>query len=200
MELILTPVPAEPRTYTYEDYLQLADDGKRLEIIQGTLHTLPSPSAQHQYVLREFVSKILEFVIKNLLGIIFYAPLDIVFASDTLVHPDIIFILKENRGIIKEHRIQGAPDLVIEIATSDSLDHDRLLKPKLYLAAGVKEYWVVSLSEEKIEIFRAAENGAAAVTVFLKTEILRSQLLAGLEIPLIDIFQVTEDYFELHQS
>ena len=42
------PSRVEGKHYTYEDILELPDDGKRYEIIDGQLYVSPSPTTKHQ--------------------------------------------------------------------------------------------------------------------------------------------------------
>jgi Uma2 family endonuclease len=46
---------------------------------------------------------------------------------------------------------------VIEVAES-SLPYDRTTKLRLYARAGVREYWVVSVAGEWIEVYRSPEG------------------------------------------
>ena len=57
--------------------------------------------------------------------------------------PDIIFVSKENAGIITDANIQGAPDLVVEIISPSSTGRDWVVKRDLYARHGVKEYWLI---------------------------------------------------------
>jgi Uma2 family endonuclease len=49
--------------------------------------------------------------------------------------------------------------LVIEVADS-SLESDRTVKLPLYAQAGIPEVWIVSLTENHIEVYTQPENGA----------------------------------------
>jgi Uma2 family endonuclease len=42
--------------------------------------------------------------------------------------------------------------MVIEILSPSTIRHDRVVKFKKYLAAGVKEYWVADGDEKRVEI------------------------------------------------
>ena len=42
------PSRVEGKHYTYKDLLELPDDGKRYEIIDGELYVAPSPTTKHQ--------------------------------------------------------------------------------------------------------------------------------------------------------
>src|SRR5205823_6510780 len=44
-------VPPGPIKLTYEDYVDLPDDGRRYEILDGELEVSPAPAPRHQAVL-----------------------------------------------------------------------------------------------------------------------------------------------------
>jgi Uma2 family endonuclease len=72
--------------------------------------------------------------------------------------PDILFISSANRHIIKPTCIDGPPDLVIEIISPDSQDHDRREKFQEYQAGGVPEYWIVDPLSKRLDAFRLKED------------------------------------------
>jgi len=43
-------IPPGPIKLTYEDYVDLPDDGKRYEILDGELEVSPAPAPRHQGV------------------------------------------------------------------------------------------------------------------------------------------------------
>jgi Uma2 family endonuclease len=57
--------------------------------------------------------------------------------------PDIIFILKENLSIVKEGRVRGTPDLIVEVLSSGTKNLDLGKKKLAYEKNRVKEYFVV---------------------------------------------------------
>ena len=129
--------------WSYEDYYHLEDD-KRYEVIEGELIEMaPSPLSNHQRMLQKLFKKIDSYVEQNNLGEIFIAPLDVIFAQDNVLQPDIIFISKENENIIQERGVFGSPDLVIEILSPSTIKMDQVIKYKLYEKFKVKEYWIV---------------------------------------------------------
>ena len=46
-------VPPGPIKLTYEDYVDLPDDGRRYEILDGELEVSPAPAPRHQAVLAQ---------------------------------------------------------------------------------------------------------------------------------------------------
>ena len=174
---------------TYEDYLTFPDnDGIRKEIIEGELFMSPAPSIKHQIVSRQLFVSFFNYVKKNNLGEVFYAPCDIVFSDINIVQPDLIFISKENYQILTDLNIQGAPDLLIEILSPSTKENDRIFKKHIYERFGVKEYWIVDPESETVEI-RELKNKKFQLAVKAdKNQLIKSQLLKGLQINLSEIF------------
>ena len=57
--------------------------------------------------------------------------------------PDLIFVRKERLPLLKPTYFDGAPDLVVEVASPESLGRDRGEKFVEYERAGVEEYWLI---------------------------------------------------------
>jgi len=72
----------------------------------------------------------------------FAAPMDVVLSDDSVVQPDLIYVAKPRREIVKG-RVNGAPDLVVEILSKNDARRDRVDKMNLYAEHGVAEYWIV---------------------------------------------------------
>src|SRR5204862_7210636 len=49
--------------------------------------------------------------------------------------------------------------LIVEVADS-SLVQDRLTKDAIYASAGIPEYWIVNLRDDRVEVFRSPEPAA----------------------------------------
>ncbi|MCH7752022.1 MAG: Uma2 family endonuclease [Planctomycetes bacterium] len=122
------------------DYWKLPE-GEPVELIQGRLVVSPSPTFLHQTVsllLSEFVLR----AARQSGGRAAASPIDVVSSDHTVVQPDLIYITKERRSIIKK-RVDGPPDLVIEILSQPDSRRDRVDKLNLYAQHRVAEYWIV---------------------------------------------------------
>jgi Uma2 family endonuclease len=120
---------------TYDPYV-------RYEIIEGIRYDMqPSPKVNHQVLVTEVYASIRHTCHSK--GIIIVAPMDVHFDEENVVQPDLIFISNENAGIIRNNQIHGTPDLLVEILSPSSGQHDKIRKRKLYEKFGVKEYWIV---------------------------------------------------------
>jgi Uma2 family endonuclease len=138
--------------WTYEDYLRLPDDGPRCEIIEGERHMTPAPWSRHQLVSQRLAFLLMSFLRETELGVLYYAPFDVILADDTVVQPDIVIVARERESKIRERGLFGAPDLAIEILSPSSESRDRVRKLEIYAKHGVREYWIVDPDRDRIEV------------------------------------------------
>lgn len=179
-----------PRKLTYEDYLLFPEDGQRHEILDGEHYVTPSPFFQHQFTAGRLHLRLGNFVEERDLGIVLFAPFDVLLSPHDVVQPDLLFVAKERAEIVVEKYVHGAPDLVIEILSTSTRSCDERLKLERYDRFEVREYWMFDTTRKSARIFRregarlvlAAELSAAA------DDVLTTPLLPGLEIPLNGIF------------
>jgi len=131
--------------YRAADFWKL-EEGAPFELLRGRLIMSPSPTTQHQLILGKLY-KIFEAAEIESDGLCYMAPMDVVFSDDTILQPDLLYIAKQRRHIAKD-RIEGAPDLVIEILSPATDRRDRTEKLDLYAKYGVAEYWLVDPSSQ----------------------------------------------------
>ncbi|MCP4578145.1 MAG: Uma2 family endonuclease, partial [Deltaproteobacteria bacterium] len=82
--------------WTYEDWLQLPDDGYRYEVIDGVLHMSPPPRTDHQRISFRLARRLGNFAEKHSLGEVFSAPTGVRLPNQPVpVQPDILFIRAE---------------------------------------------------------------------------------------------------------
>jgi len=140
--------PSTPGPRTASDYWELPE-GEPVELIQGRLIVSPSPNSFHQTLLM-CLSKIFWDIAGQSGGRAFVAPMDVVFSEDSIVQPDLVYISKERRNIVKQ-RVEGSPDLLIEILSESNVRRDRIDKLNLYAEYGVAEYWIVDPDERQFD-------------------------------------------------
>jgi hypothetical protein len=64
--------------------------------------------------------------------------------------PNVMYVSPSRLEIV-EDRIEGAPDLLVEVLSPGTSRRDRNEKLKLYAESGVWEYWIVDAVERQIE-------------------------------------------------
>jgi Uma2 family endonuclease len=68
--------------------------------------------------------------------------------------PDLAFVLRERRHLLRRGFVAGPPDLAIEIVSPDSVERDYVAKRHQYREAGVSEYWIIDEEHQRITLLR----------------------------------------------
>lgn len=181
----MSPATSRPRK-TVEDYLALPDD-VRAELIDGELYVTPSPETDHQRVVARLSRRLAEHVEEHDVGEIFMAPLDVHLPNGDVVQPDVFFVSKARSDICRRW-IHGAPDLVIEVVSTQHAERDRAVKRSLYARSGVAEYWIVDPRERSIEVLRLEGEGYAPGGWFREDEVLVSPTFPGFTLALTGLW------------
>lgn len=170
------------RQYTYADLQSFPEDNLRREIIDGELFVNPSPIVRHQRVAGNLYDLLKAFA-KITGGRVFFAPLDVFFSDKNVVEPDLLLIRVDHLYRIGEKRMDGPPDLVVEISSPSTRCLDQVRKRDLYERFGVAEFWFVDLEAERIEVYVLRDGGYGAPQVRLPGETVEPGGLPGLTIP-----------------
>ena len=173
--------------WTYDDYARLPDDGWRYEVIGGELHMSPAPNAEHQSIVAALVHLLREFVRQHDLGRVLVAPIDVMLPDlASPVQPNVLLILKANLGIIRQ-RVEGVPDLIIEVLSPGTARHDRYTKYHLYAEAGVREYWIIDPQAGAADIYTRRGSGFVPLGHYERGGEIRSELLPALRLPMNEL-------------
>ena len=184
--------PAAPRSglgrYRESDYFALPEE-PRCELVYGRLLVTPSPSVRHQEVLVR-LARTLGEVADRIGARLLVAPVDVVLSRHSVVQPDLLLVTAARSSILQE-RVEGAPDLVVEILSPATARRDLGEKLRLYAEAGVAEYWIVDPAARTFE-FLAANDGAFLVRLAGEGRY-RSAAIPGLEIDLESFWRAIPD-------
>jgi len=188
-ESLLFPVSALG-PYRRQDYERLPDE-PRYELLYGRLYLTPSPSFLHQVVASLLLQQ-LDPLAREAGGIVVSAPLDVELADHTVVQPDLLYLSSARLRETRE-RVEGAPDLVVEIVSPGSVRHDRGEKLRAYAEHGAREYWIVDPVGRQIE-FLTNRDGNFQVEVALDG-VYRSASLPGISLDLFELWEKLEQRF-----
>ena len=176
--------------WTYEDYLELPDDGTRCEIIEGERLMTPAPSFRHQNALLELVLLVTKYVRENDLG--------------TVVLGAVRRDPGERHGRPAGHprtscgdasRLQESGLFGRPISRSRSFPRARKIATATarcasYARHGVREYWIVDPIARRVEV-HALEGARFSLKAEVAAGEVRSAVvLPGFAAPLADIFRL----------
>jgi Uma2 family endonuclease len=167
--------------WTYEQYAAL-DDGQRYEVVDGVLYMTPAPNIAHQDAVARFVYYLLAYVEFSGLGKVCVAPCDVELASNIVVQPDVLVILKAHQERVTKTHIVGAPDIVVEVSSPGTATYDRRKKYDLYAHAGVQEYWLVDPIAHFIEVLSLEDSEYRSFGVFEGQDTIISQIVPGISV------------------
>lgn len=148
---------------TYKDLEHFPDDGMRYEIIDGELYVSAAPLEIHQRSSGELYAVLRSAVIETGWGWVYYAPVDVRFAEDKQVQPDLLVIRRDRLHIYQGNTVHGAPDIVVEIISPSNPAYDQVAKLHLYEAAGVPEYWLVDPAARTFRMLVLRDGGYVPV-------------------------------------
>ena len=166
----------------------MPEDGRRYQLIEGDLDVTPAPSATHQRVSRNLEFFLTDHIRRHRLGVILYAPIDVLLAPDTVVQPDVVFVSRERRSLVTERGIEGPPDLVVEVLSPKTRRLDRTTKMRVFARFGVRECWLVDPEAQTFEIFTLSGSAYVLVQAASGSETASSDLFPGLTLSLEAIF------------
>ena len=139
---------------TYHDYAALPDDGRRYEIHDGELSVTPAPSPQHQICAANLFRILDSHVRSHGLGLVLFAPLDVILSDTSIVQPDLVYLASGGLGAVSRRGIEGPPTLAVEILSPSTTAIDRATKHDLYARHGVPFFWLVDPEARLIEAYR----------------------------------------------
>jgi Uma2 family endonuclease len=180
-------VRIEP-TLSYEHLRQLPEDGNRYEILEGRLAATPAPSTRHQRIVTRLCGMLLRAEQAGY-GTVFVAPTDVVLHPvEAAVEPDVLFVSAQRTEIITEMKIEGAPDLIIEVLSDSTRERDLGVKLRQYARHGVRWYWVVDPDKQHVRIFTWRDGAYEEHASLGPADRLESPLFPTITSPVRELF------------
>ncbi len=177
------------KVLTYDDYAALTPpDSGNYELHNGQIIYMPSPIPTHQIVSNNLATDLTIFLRKHKLGRIFTAPMDVVFNPIDTFQPDIFFLSNDRLHLIGDKKIEGAPDLIVEILSPSNKPKEMGYKKIIYEMSDVKEYWIINLEKQTLTQYENVEGEFVSRHIFQKTDALTSLIINGFEIPMNELF------------
>ena len=186
----------KPRTGTrlsIEEFLELPDtfDKRKMELDEGELYIMPRPRTRHQSLQGDLI-----WYFQGYLRTFDDPPAEVLhdvivalsLESRILFSPDLVVILQGSKAVVTDRMVEGAPDIVVEILSSDRR-RDLVRKRQVYAEAGVAEYWIFDQRADTATLLDLRDGEYVERAVLTAADTLTTPLLPGLAIPLADVFR-----------
>jgi Uma2 family endonuclease len=177
--------------WTYEDWLELPNDGWKYEIIDGVLYMSPPPLIVHQRLSIRISTLMHTYAERNQLGVVLTAPCGVRLPGQPIpFEPDILFVKRERLAIVGERYVEGAPNLIVEILSPSNAAYDVETKFQVYQDAGVPEYWLVNPWEKTVTIHHLVNGVYTSAGQYGVEERVTSHELTGFTLSMQSLFDL----------
>jgi len=159
--IVLDEINAAPPSYfaTEEDFEAWCDEDTKADYVDGRV-IVDGPQLMLHAGAGTCLGTLLElFAGKHDFGVVIATQkVQVRLRSGLRRSPDIVFISKMRAHIMREYFIDGAPDLVVELVSSESTIRDWHEKYIEYEAAGIPEYWLIDQPQQRATLYALGDD------------------------------------------
>lgn len=192
----MTAVTITRPKMTLAEFLALPEDDSspvKYELEFGELVEMTRPSWEHNELIIALAAQIQQYVRVHRSGRVSSDILVILDEERDLAYaPDIVFVATEHLDRIREGRVYGPPDLVVEVLSPTTAHRDVGVKKRVYHAYSVQWFWVVDMERKTVEEYRWTEEGYLLTQVVLPGEVFEPKAFPGLKIDLQSLLEEVE--------
>jgi Uma2 family endonuclease len=155
-----TALEPRPRRFTVEEYLRMGESGifapdERVELIEGEIIQMTPIGPPHAGTVAHLLALLARGAGERA---VLWPQNPLHLGDRSMPQPDLVLLKARSTFYTDAHPTEDDVLLLIEVADS-SIGYDRLRKLQLYARFGVPEYWIVSLKEGCIEVYRVPADG-----------------------------------------
>jgi Uma2 family endonuclease len=133
--------------YTIEDVLDLPDGAPRVELLDGVMNVVPSPSGAHQEI-----EGLLWLWLRQRVGDAYRALMAVGIAVDlqNSLEPDVV-LLRQPVDVQRRLYLPDQVAIAVEVVSPSTKRRDRFVKPGAYAAAKVPHFW--RIEQDPLRVF-----------------------------------------------
>ena len=165
-----------------EDYFALPETLHTIELSDGILTLLPTPTIKHQEVLGNLMVALHTYLEAHPTGKAIHR-ICTRLKDQRIRQPDLLYLMNEHRDRRGEF-VYGVPDWVAEIIDEVSRHTDEVDKLAEYAEAGIPEYWLLDSKAVNIRVYVLREGASEYIlnATYKAGEIARSVTIPGFEV------------------
>ncbi len=178
---------------SYEEFMEIYEKSTlRMELINGEIYLLASPSIGHQEILGRLHLFFNEYF-KSKKCRVFLAPFDVHFRKKEIkepdvMQPDLLVACDIENNVTDKGRYMGTPTLVIEILSDGTRTKDMIDKLNTYRLSGVREYWIVDQKQENVMVYGFDNYEIDKYKTYERGDVAKSLVFNGLSADIESLF------------
>jgi len=143
--------------FNVDDYYKLAAVGiigshDKVELIKGEVVNMSPSNSMHAHVI-----DVLNRKFSKSDDALFFIRIQNPLRIDNYSEPEPDVLLVNPKSYKDQHPTPDDVLILIEVSAS-TLKFDQTIKKELYAEAGIPEYWIVNLIEQKVEVYNTPEK------------------------------------------
>ncbi len=166
------------------------EEGAPFQLIDYELIDTPSRTPMHQVVMMKFLMLISSFLkeTKNK-GLLILGPIDVILDEGNVFQPDWVYVSEARKDEIVKDRVEGAPDLIVEILSPETAAYDIGIKKDTCAIHGVKEYIILDPIQQSAEVYVLKDNAFFIDQKVKFPGSFHSLVLKGFSVDLKELFE-----------
>jgi Uma2 family endonuclease len=183
-----------PMTVEIFDRLTI-EAGWVFELHEGRIIRMPGPGNEHGDIQTNLYRIVDVYLARHNLGKLtgtscYNLPLPS--NTEELLCPDLSYVVPARKAQMSQRGsyLVGSPDLVIEIASPSDSRPQMQAKAQVYLAAGVRLFWIIWPSTQSVDVWRPTSPAAPVKLLGLNDQLDGMDVIAGFTCLVKDIFAI----------
>ncbi len=153
-EIIGDRKPHPGRRMTEAEFVEWSDEKTHAEWVDGEVIMMAPGNTEHEEIQLRIGAGMSGLAEEGDLGMVTGNAIQIRLPGQKRRRlPDLLFVAKDRMHIVSSTLIDGAPDLIVEIISPESMGRDLREKFLEYEKAGVREFWLVNPLAKAIDAY-----------------------------------------------
>jgi Uma2 family endonuclease len=141
------PIRQRLAAHTIEDVLNLPDDAPRVELSDGVMIVVPSPTLGHQFIGNLLWSWLAQHAPEEFASA---TAVGVAVNVDSTLEPDVLLLRRPL--VLANHFVTASQvAIAIEVVSAGTKRRDRLEKPAQYAEAGIPHFW--RIEQDPLHVF-----------------------------------------------
>ena len=177
--------PTETEGLTIEDLEAMPDDGRRYELLGGSIVVNAAPRPRHQVALAALYELVRSACPAGHVAL--FAPVDLDLPGGQRVEPDLVVVPHSSVG---EERLSLPVLLVVELISPSTAVWDTVAKRQAYAEAGIPHYWMVDTRKGRESFVALRLEGDGYVSVVESPHRIEADDPLTVSAPLASLFEL----------